>query len=81
MPWVPLPWVLEPASSPCRLSMPTSLAFDHLGALAHGMGEMADGLGWGGRQALHWLWWDSARSAALRYIKPAAASGATSGAV
>ena len=45
------------------------------------MSEMADGLGWGGRQALHWLWWDSARSAALRYIKPAAASGATSGAV
>ena len=79
LPWVPLPWVLEPASSPCRLSMHTSLAFDHLGALAHGMGEMADGLGWGGRQALHWLWWDSARSAALRYIKPAA-RGATSGA-
>ena len=49
-----------------------------LGALAHGMSEMAYGLGWGGRQALHWLWWDSARSAALRYIKPAA-SGATSG--
>lgn len=48
------------------------------GALAHGMSEMAHGLGWGGRQALHWLWWDSARSAALRYIKPAA-SGATSG--
>ena len=43
------------------------------------MSEMADGLGWGGRQVLHWLWWDSARSAALRYIKPAA-SGATSGA-
>ena len=73
-----MPWVLELAPSPSRLSMPTSPAFDHLGALAHGMSEMAHGLGWGGRQALHWLWWDSARSAALRYIKPAA-SGATSG--
>ena len=64
----------------CSSSPPPSrqFAFDHPGALAHGMGEMADGLGWGGRQALHWLWWDTARSAALRYIKPT--SRATSGA-
>lgn len=44
-------------------------------ALANGMGELANGLGWSGREALQWLWWDTGRRAALRYITPEPSGG------
>ena len=40
-------------------------------ALAEGVRDLMSGLGWNPNQAMKWLWWDVAKGAALRFIRPA----------
>ena len=39
-------------------------------AMADGLSVLRSGLGWHGTNAVKWLWWDTAKSAALRWVTP-----------
>lgn len=39
-------------------------------AMANGLSGLRSGLDWHGTSALKWLWWDTAKSAALRWVTP-----------